>query len=106
MTAFRTLNTAVFAPVPSVSVRTTIAANRGAPVIERTAYLRSTNAPSMCDFDGAGGEKVGKPRYAAPTDGSRRRPHTHPDRSTRRRVDGAAARAAADRRIHARRRDR
>src|SRR6185295_17776744 len=61
-TAFRTLKTAVLAPVPSASVTMTTAAKRGAPTSERTAYLKSRNTPPTPGFDGSGGEKVGSCR--------------------------------------------
>src|SRR5450631_3941580 len=60
MTAFRTLNTAVLAPVPNAIVTITTAAKPGATTIDRTAYLRSRNTPPTSGFDGGDGIKVGR----------------------------------------------
>jgi len=40
-----------------------IAESFGVDTIDRTAYFRSMRRPSMCDFDGAGRERVGSPIY-------------------------------------------
>src|SRR5688572_21512829 len=49
-TASRTLNTALFAPIPSARVTTTIAVNRGARTSDLRAYPRSCASASMVDF--------------------------------------------------------
>jgi hypothetical protein len=68
-TAFRTLNTAVFAPIPRASVNSTTAANFGALRIERTAYLTSRITLSIWDFDGRHTERVGPETVIAGTTG-------------------------------------